>query len=63
MEPPPAQLVLSGRALLGAVIVLPLAVFGITNEVGPDAHLQWLTHREQAQSTAREAVQALLQES
>ena len=30
MEPPPAQLVLSGRALLGAVIVLPLAVFGIT---------------------------------
>ena len=40
-----------------------VAVFGITNEVGPDAHLQWLTHREQAQSTAREAVQALLQES
>jgi purine-nucleoside phosphorylase len=40
-----------------------VAVLGITNTVGPDAHLQWLTHRDQAQSTAREAVQALLQES
>lgn len=40
-----------------------VAVFGITNDVGPEAHVQWLTHREQAQSKAREAVQALLQES
>lgn len=36
------------------------AVLGITNEVGPDAHAQWLTHRDAAQAAAREAVKHLL---
>lgn len=37
-----------------------LAVLGITNEVGPDAHVQWLTHRDAAQQAAREAIRPLL---
>jgi nucleoside phosphorylase len=32
------------------------AVLGITNEVGPEAHTQWLTHRDAAQAAARAAV-------
>ena len=37
-----------------------VAVLGIANEVGPNAHVQWLTHRDAAQRAAREAVQPLL---
>ncbi len=37
-----------------------VAVFGITNHVGPDAHHQWLTNRDEAQRSAREAVRTLL---
>lgn len=36
------------------------AVLGITNDVGPDAHVQWLTHRDAAQQAAREAIGPLL---
>jgi nucleoside phosphorylase len=36
------------------------AVLGITNDVGPDAHAQWLRHREAVQDAARAAVAALL---
>jgi len=36
------------------------AVLGIANEVGPDAHAQWLHHRDAAQDAARAAVAALL---
>ena len=37
-----------------------VAVLGIANEVGPDAHVQWLTHRDAAQEAARNAVLSLL---
>ena len=37
-----------------------LAVLGITNDVGPDAHVQWLTHRDAAQAAARDAILPLL---
>lgn len=37
-----------------------LAVLGITNDVGPDAHVQWLTHRDAAQAASREAIAPLL---
>lgn len=37
-----------------------LAVLGIANQVGPDAHAQWLTHRDAAQETARAAALAVL---
>lgn len=37
-----------------------VAVFGITNHVGPDAHHQWLTNRDHAQRAARDAVRTLL---
>lgn len=37
-----------------------LAVLGITNDVGPDAHVQWLTHRDAAQQAARDAIAPLL---
>lgn len=37
-----------------------LAVLGIANDVGPDAHVQWLTHRDEAQSAARRAVRTLM---
>ena len=46
-----------------AVGVPFLAILGIANEVGPEAHLQWLTHRNAAQDAAREHARALLQES
>jgi nucleoside phosphorylase len=36
------------------------AVIGISNLVGPDAHAQWLTHRDTAQDAARQAVRPLL---
>jgi purine-nucleoside phosphorylase len=35
------------------------AVFAITNDVGPDAHAQWLAHRHAAQDSALRAVAAL----
>lgn len=35
-------------------------VLGIANVVGPDAHVEWLTHREAAQQAAREAARPLL---
>jgi nucleoside phosphorylase len=37
-----------------------LCVLGISNEVGRDAHVQWLTHRDAAQEAARVAVAPLL---
>lgn len=36
------------------------AVLGISNVVGPDAHVQWLSHRDEAQDAARNAVRPLL---
>lgn len=36
-----------------------VVVLGITNEVGPEAHVQWLTHRDAAQQAARDAVRSL----
>ncbi len=36
-----------------------VAVLGITNDVGPEAHVQWLTHRDHAQAAARDAVAPL----
>jgi futalosine hydrolase len=38
-----------------------VAVMGISNEVGPEAHTQWLTHRDAAQQAAREAIKPLLE--
>lgn len=37
-----------------------LAILGIANVVGPDAHVQWLTHRNEAQDAARDATAALI---
>ncbi len=37
-----------------------VAVLGISNRVGPDAHVEWLTHRDEAQAAARAAITALL---
>lgn len=37
-----------------------VAVLGITNDVGPDAHVQWLTHRDAAQQASRAAIAPLL---
>lgn len=37
-----------------------VAVLGISNEVGADAHTQWLTHRDEAQQAARRAIAPLL---
>ncbi|HJN77691.1 MAG TPA: hypothetical protein QGF58_27470 [Myxococcota bacterium] len=37
-----------------------LAVLGISNVVGPDAHAEWLVHRNAAQDAARAAVETLL---
>ena len=36
------------------------AILGVANEVGPNAHVQWLSHREAAQQAARQAAQAFL---
>jgi nucleoside phosphorylase len=38
-----------------------VAVLGIANEVGPDAHVQWLTNRNAAQDVARDAIRHLLE--
>ncbi len=37
-----------------------VAVLGISNEVGRDAHVQWLTHRDSAQQAAQAAIAPLL---
>lgn len=37
-----------------------VAVLGIANDVGPDAHAQWSAHRGKAESAARRAVEGLL---
>ena len=37
-----------------------VAVLGISNEVGRDAHVQWLTHREAALQAAQHAIAPLL---
>jgi len=37
-----------------------LAILGVANEVGPDAHAQWLTHRNAAQDAARACAAQLL---
>jgi nucleoside phosphorylase len=37
-----------------------VVVLGISNVVGPDAHIQWLTHRDAAQDAARAAIAPLL---
>ena len=36
------------------------AILGIANDVGPNAHAQWLSHRDEAQNAAREAARELL---
>lgn len=36
------------------------AILGIANEVGPHAHAQWLTNREDAQNAARQAARRVL---
>jgi len=36
------------------------AILGIANDVGPHAHMQWLSHREEAQNAARQAARRLL---
>lgn len=37
-----------------------VAVLGIANDVGTDAHVQWLTHRDAAQQATRDAIQPLM---
>lgn len=37
-----------------------VAVLGIANQVGPHAHVEWLTHRDAAQEATRRAIQPLL---
>lgn len=37
-----------------------VAVLGVANAVGPDAHAEWLANREVAQAAAREAVRELV---
>lgn len=39
-----------------------VAVLGISNLVGPDAHRQWLTNRDAAQQAARDAAMAALRD-
>jgi nucleoside phosphorylase len=37
-----------------------VAVFGIANDVGPDAHVQWLANRDAAQDGARRAIAPII---
>jgi purine-nucleoside phosphorylase len=47
-----------GVALACQQAGIPFAlVLGISNVVGPEAHMQWLTHRNAAQDAARAAIQ------
>ncbi len=51
-----------GAAAACAEAGIPFAaVLGISNKVGPEAHAQWLAHRNQAQLAARNAVAPLFQ--
>jgi purine-nucleoside phosphorylase len=38
------------------------AVLGVANLVGPDAHTEWLTHRDAAQEAARRVVRDMLED-
>lgn len=49
-----------GVALACQQAGVPFAcVLGVTNDVGPEAHTQWLAHRDAAQAAARDAVRHL----
>ncbi len=51
-----------GVAAACAAVGIPfIAILGIANVVGPDAHAQWLTNRNAAQDAARDAALALLE--
>ena len=39
------------------------AVLGIANKVGPDAHTEWLTHRDDAQKAAQKGIEQLVNAS
>ena len=39
------------------------AVLGVSNVVGPDAHMEWLTYREAAQGAARSVVRSVVRDS
>lgn len=50
-----------GVALACQQAGVPFAcVLGVTNDVGPEAHTQWLAHRDAAQAAARDAVRHLV---
>ncbi len=50
-----------GVAIACQIAGIPFtAVLGISNHVGPDAHVQWLAHRDEAQDAARAVVRTLL---
>lgn len=49
----------SVAAAAAAVGVPFVALLGISNEVGPDAHAQWLAHRRTVEAAARAAARAL----
>lgn len=50
-----------GVAVACAAVDVPfVAILGIANDVGPSAHVQWLTHRNAAQDAARAAAAAML---
>jgi purine-nucleoside phosphorylase len=50
-----------GVAAACAALNVPfVAILGVTNVVGPDAHLEWLTHRNHAQDAARAVARDLL---
>jgi len=56
------QLEAFGVAAACAAANVPFAmVVGITHEVGPSAHAQWLTNREAARVAARDAVSVLFE--
>ena len=40
-----------------------VALLGITNEVGPEAHAQWLANRAAVESAVRDAARSLLGDS
>jgi nucleoside phosphorylase len=50
-----------GVALAAAQAGVPfLAILGVTNEVGPDAHAQWKANRAEVEQRVRDAVHPLL---
>jgi nucleoside phosphorylase len=49
-----------GVALACALADIPFAgIFGIASQAGPEAHVQWLSHRSEAQEAARLAIAPL----